>query len=250
MSEGLVAGRRAGDAGDDVADIAPAPARLGDLGVVEEALRLVVGVAVDEGGAFLLGEGHLHLGAIHWSMSTTASSSSVGSPPAWRRAPSSETRVRPASACRSAAAQRSPPPSRSPDRCGERLLQHRRRHLPHRRWSGSARRRQPPADLGLGLRRHQIAAVLAGAIRHRLGVERRISRSRRSAHRPRRPPCARSAAPSAASPPSAGRAASATAGRACASARRAHGDAVDLLVVTTSAESRVSISPGAGRWPP
>jgi hypothetical protein len=49
------------DAGLDEADVAPHPAGVVDLGVVEEALGLGGAVAGDEGGALLLGEAVAHL---------------------------------------------------------------------------------------------------------------------------------------------------------------------------------------------
>ena len=45
--------------GRDIADLVPGPRAVRDLGVVEEALRLVVAVAVDESRAFLAREGDL-----------------------------------------------------------------------------------------------------------------------------------------------------------------------------------------------
>jgi hypothetical protein len=67
----------AGRTGGDIADIAPAPAAVGDIGVGEKALRLVGAVAGDEGRAFLLGKDGIDLAGDPASISTAASSSSA-----------------------------------------------------------------------------------------------------------------------------------------------------------------------------
>ena len=148
--------------------------------------------------------------------------------------------------CGRAAVSATQPTGRSADR--ERLLQHRRRHLPHR--GNSADRRQPRqtlADLGFCLRRHQIAAVLAGAIGHRLGVERAQQPVvAATAHRPRRPICAPMAKRGHRHGPAPAATASATVRRANASDRPMRGMRSTFSVVTTSAPILPSIS--ASRW--
>jgi hypothetical protein len=147
---------------------------VGDSRVAEEPLRLVNAVAGDEGGALLLGEDHVDLGgdpALHVHrriVEQRGRRRRHGVELHGREGEFGELRIarlRPRGGFRH--------PARRHAARRERLLQHRAGDLAHGRKRADRRDGgKPAADLRVGLRRHEIAAVRRRADRHGLALQR------------------------------------------------------------------------------